>query len=103
LDDESTPAAQEIVVDASNAGWRRRWLNEQIVGVAIPPVLIRLEADDDRMRGRVIVLGRVLPRRLIAATDVAARRAQAQVNPPASRGQALRTTVWSSGLNVTHL
>src|SRR6266567_8109582 len=57
--------------------------------VAVEPVLIRLEAADERMPGGRGVRGRVLHRRGVAAADVPALRAPAQVHPPAASGIAL--------------
>src|SRR3954447_9243778 len=54
------------------------------------PVLAGLEALDDRVAGRLEVRGRVLHRGRVAAADVPALRAAAQVHPPALRGLALR-------------
>lgn len=64
-------------------------LGVRVLAVVVEPVLIRLEAADEW----VVLLGRVLAGvlrwRLIAAADVPALDASAQVEPPATCGQAL--------------
>src|SRR5436309_12275354 len=71
---------------------RRRELGP-VVGllglVAVEPVLTRLEALDERVSRSRSVRGRVLHGRGVAAADVPALRAPAQVHPPAARGLAL--------------
>src|SRR5712691_6174617 len=57
--------------------------------VAVEPVLTWLEAADERMPGGRGVRGRVLHGRGVAAADVPALRAPAQVHPPAASGIAL--------------
>src|SRR5262252_6454486 len=52
--------------------------------VAPEPGLPRLEAADDRVPGGLRVRGRVLLRRVVAAADVPALGAAAQVEPPAA-------------------
>src|SRR5580658_8264242 len=62
---------------------------ERVFGLVIPePVLAGLEAPDDRMPGLLGVRRRVLRRRAITASDVAALGAPAQVEPPAAGGVA---------------
>src|SRR2546421_11426626 len=56
-------------------------LEHSVVDVAVHPVLAALERLDDRMAGGAEVLGRVLVLRRVAAANVAADLAQAQVNP----------------------
>src|SRR5690348_10212412 len=71
-------------------GVRRRELRPVVVGVVRvrpEPVLARLEALDDRVAGLGGMLARMLARRGVAAPDVAARRAAAQVEPPALLGR----------------
>jgi hypothetical protein len=53
------------------------------------PVLAGLEGADDRMAGGVMVLRGVAARRVVAAADLAADHALAEVDPPAARLQAL--------------
>src|SRR5689334_612181 len=71
---------------------RRRELRA-VVGllglVAVEPVLTRLEALDERVSRSRSVRGRVLHGRGVAAADMPALRAPAQVHPPAARGLAL--------------
>src|SRR5579864_9765019 len=55
-----------------------------VVDVAPAPVLARLGRPDDRMRRLVRVLRRVLVGRVVAATDLAALHAHAQVHPAAA-------------------
>src|ERR1700680_2257087 len=67
-------------------GMRRRRrrileLKHEVVHVAVVPVLARLERPDDRMRDGPEVPRRVLSRGAIAAADVPAFLADAQVNP----------------------
>ena len=49
------------------------------------PVLTRLETGNDRMPGRGPVLGCMLARRTVAATDVTTLRAPTEMKPPAFR------------------
>src|SRR5436190_2707249 len=60
-----------------------------LVDVAPAPVLARLGRADDRMGGLVEVRGRVPVRRVVAAADVPAGLAHAQMHPPAAGPQAL--------------
>lgn len=69
-----------------------RTSHEILAYVAIEPVLTRLEARDDRMTRRAVVRRRVFTQRLIAAADVPAFRASAQMKPPAVFGEALDAT-----------
>ena len=49
------------------------------------PILTWFEAHNDRMSGRGRMLGRMLARRAIAASDVAALRTPPKVRPPTFR------------------
>src|SRR5205807_5634417 len=60
-----------------------------LVGVAPAPVLARLERVDQLVAARVVVGGRVPVRRVVAAADVAALQADAQVQPGVAGLQAL--------------
>src|SRR6185436_15806302 len=60
-----------------------------LVDVTPPPRLPRLERLDDRVLRAVVVLRRVLVLRRIAAADVAAAQAAAEVHPRVARLQAL--------------
>ena len=55
----------------------RSRLEEQIVDVAVTPIVTRLQASDDRMLRPMEMLRRMLVRRLIATPNVAARQAEA--------------------------
>ncbi len=61
----------------------------ELVHVAPAPVLARLGRADDRMPARGVMGGGVAPRRVVAAADVAAGLAHAQVDPARALGQAL--------------
>ena len=76
-------------------GWKQlRAPDHRLRLVIVEPVLIRLEAGNDRVPCCRRVLGRMLPRRTVAATDVPALRAPAKVKPPtARRRQAFDTPV----------
>src|SRR5436189_3212863 len=63
-----------------------------LVEVAPAPVLPRLGGANDRMTGLVRVRGRVPVRRRVAATDLAAAHAHAQMHPARADLQALLTT-----------
>src|SRR6059036_3873457 len=63
------------------------------VDVAPAPALPRLERGDDRMPGLLEMLGGVLVLRVVAASDVSARSAQAQMHPGVSRGEAFLAAV----------
>ena len=78
----------------------RPQLDEQIVGVAVAPVLPGLERADDRVKGRAVVLGGVLVSRLVAAADVAAGKAQPQVDPAVAAAQALFAALRARGVAV---
>ncbi len=52
-----------------------------LIDIAPGPALARFERGHDRVARRVEVLGGMLPRRAIAAADVAARQAKPQMNP----------------------
>ena len=67
--------------------------HHDLVGEAPGPVLAGLERADDRMAGRLRVRGRVLARRVVAAADVPALEADAQVAPDAAVAQALLAAV----------
>ena len=62
-----------------------RQVEHHFVDEAPAPAFGRIIALDDRMLGRVEMLGRVLARRLIAAADMAAGAADAQVEPGVAR------------------
>src|SRR5882672_6688795 len=64
-------------------------LELDLVDVAECPRLPGLERGDHRVAGMKRVLGRVAVGRIVAAADVPAAQAQAQVDPPAAGLQAL--------------
>src|SRR5580765_168180 len=64
-----------------------------LVDVAPAPVLAGLRRADDRMAALVGVRGRVLVRRGVAAADLRARHAHAQMHPAAADLQALLATL----------
>jgi hypothetical protein len=83
--------------------WRDRGLEEQLIDVAPAPILAGLVALHDRVLRPVKVLRRVLPLRLIAASNVAAFLAQAQVDPVHAERETLLATVRSLRDDVAHL
>src|SRR4051812_45878859 len=64
-----------------------------VVGVAIAPGLSGLERLDDGMAGGVIVRGRVAVRRVVAAPDMAAGQADAQVYPAIAPRDAFKAAI----------
>src|ERR1700730_7944729 len=87
-----------IVVMAWSGVRRRRrssfHLKEEVLGVAPPPVLARLVGADYGMAGVGLPMpGGVTARGVVAATDVPAAHAHAQVHPVAAGLQALLAPV----------
>src|SRR5258708_17238978 len=68
-------------------------LEHQLVRVAEKPVLTRLEGLDHRMLRGVVVLGGVLVLRTVAAADVAALHAEAEVDPDVTHLEAFLAAV----------
>jgi len=68
-----------------------RTVEEVARAIVVEPALAWLEAGDDRMAGRVMMLRRVLVWGRVAAADMTAFGAPAQMKPPASSRQALQT------------
>src|SRR5207253_959330 len=66
---------------------------EHVVDVAPAPVLARLERADDRMLGLVGVGGRVAVGGVVAAADVTAGEADAEVQPLAADAEAVLAAV----------
>src|SRR4051812_16418297 len=64
-----------------------------IVEVAPAPVLARLQRVDDRVLRRMLVRGRVAVRGAVAAADVPAGEADAEVQPLAAAAQAIFAAV----------
>jgi hypothetical protein len=60
-------------------------LDHPLLLVIVEPILTRLEAGDDRMPCRCRMLGCMLARRTVAATDVPTLRTPAEVKPPTFR------------------
>jgi len=85
------------------SGMRRRRgralkLEEQLVGVAPPPVLSGLEGPDQGVVVVPVPVGRgVTVGRVVAAPDVAAVHAKAQVDPLAARAQAVLAALGGRG------
>jgi hypothetical protein len=67
--------------------------NHRLVHIAPTPILARLKRLDDRVTGRVEMLSRVPVWRGIAAADMAAGEAQAQMYPPTADPQAIFAAV----------
>lgn len=65
------------------------------VGVVVIPVLIRLKTGDEPVAGIHVVLRRVLRRRCVATSDVAACRTATQMHPPS--GTLARETFHAAG------
>jgi hypothetical protein len=61
--------------------YRGASFHEEVIWIAIPPALTRLERLNHRMLDRVIVLGCMLVLRRIAAPYVSTREAESQVDP----------------------
>src|SRR3546814_671939 len=78
---------------------RGRWrgavdLEEQLVGIAPPPVLAWFVGADQRMAGVGVPVGRGVPvRGVVTAADVAAGHAQAEVQPPTADAHAVLAAV----------
>src|SRR4051812_39423905 len=71
----------------------------RLVRVAPAPGLAGLERANDRVAVGVSVPARVAVRRRVAAADVAARQAQAQVDPGRADAQALRAALRGAWTN----
>ena len=81
----------------------RRRLHEELILIAPTPVLARLEAPDDRMSSRVVMMSGVFVRRIVAAADVAAGETQSKVHPLAAGGETFFAPRRSTGLRVLNL
>lgn len=64
-------------------------VEKHLVHIAPTPTLRGIVTLDDGVVGRAIVMGGVLPRRLIAAAHMSARAADPQVHPGAAASEAL--------------
>ena len=71
--------------------------DECLVEIAPAPALRRIVTFNDRMPTRLIVCRCVLARRFVATTDVPARTAKAQMDPPVAGLQAFlaASRTWS--------
>ena len=78
-------------------------LHKCLVGVAPGPTLAGLGRGDDGVLRSVKVLGSVLILRIVAAADVAALLADAQVHPGITQGYALGAHVLSIVLEVAQV
>src|SRR3981081_727248 len=74
---------------AADAAHRDSLSDKGLVHIAPAPILARLEGLDDRVLGRVEMLSGVAMGRGIAAADMAAGQAQAQMHPGAADPQAI--------------
>src|SRR5207249_2463000 len=72
-------------------------LDRLVVHVAPAPALVRLERGDQRVVGLVKVLSGVPVGRAVAAADVAAGQAEAQVDPPGAGLQTLLAALRGAG------
>src|ERR1700686_5632112 len=72
-------AAQELRVRRS--GCRTLELESEVVDIAVVPILSRLKRPDDGVAHALVVGGRVLSRRVVAAPDMSALLAPAPVPP----------------------
>jgi hypothetical protein len=86
----------EIFLLASTA-LLRKWLDHYFVDVTPAPIFARLERSHDGVFCLFEVFGGVLVFRGIAAADVAANFAEAQMNPRVSRLQALLAPIGVRG------
>lgn len=78
-------------------------LHKKIIGVAIHPVLTRLEGFDDRVARSMEMFRGVLVFGLIAASDMAADHAETKMHPGIPHFQAFLAAVWGAGFNVFYL
>src|SRR5438445_140673 len=81
---------------------RRPELEHQLIWIAPEPIFARLIRADDRMLGGAEMFGCVLSRRVVAAADVPAAGAHAQMDPAAARLEALHAAI-AAGPHVTNL
>src|ERR1700693_5406241 len=65
------------------------WSDFRLVDIAPAPILSRFEGLDDRVPAVVEMLPRMPMRRGVAAADVTAGQAQAQMHPPRPNSQAI--------------
>lgn len=82
---------------------RRSVVEVGLVHVTPPPALARLEGLHDRMGALAEVRAGMAARRRVAAADVAAAEAQAEVNPAAACSEALLAALWRAGRDIADL
>jgi hypothetical protein len=100
IKNRSTPASAAVIpnwlglslpvqamVDLRMRMWRKQLhtLNHPPLLVIVAPILTRLEAGNDRMPCCRRMLGRMLTRRTVAATDVPTLRTPTEMKPSAFR------------------
>jgi len=73
-------------------GWPIGQIENRLVDVAPTPMLGWVVAFDNGVAGGVKMLGRVLVRRIVAAADVPALAADAQMDPPVSGRETVLTS-----------
>ncbi|MCU1304189.1 MAG: hypothetical protein JWQ87_4473 [Candidatus Sulfotelmatobacter sp.] len=86
--------------EVDNLLLRRNFADDHFVDVAPDPLFSRLDGAHYRMRAGVKVFGGVLVLRRVAATDVAADHAQAEVDPAVAHFYALFADAGSGGLDL---
>jgi hypothetical protein len=91
-----------MVIGLSSVDGTLLGVDEDVVGVAIDPVLAGLEGLDYGVQGTVEVLGGVPVRRAVAAADVAASEAEAEVDPAGSHREAFLAALGSAGLDIAY-
>lgn len=73
------------------------WLEKHLINVAPTPILTPLERLDDRVLGRMEVLGRVFILRTVATPNMAADHAEPEMHPVIADLQAFFTTSCTRG------
>src|ERR1700693_3930500 len=68
-------------------------LEHELIDITPAPVLTRLEGLDNRVVGRVEMLGGVLVLRIVTATDMSTGETEAQVHPGISNFQTVLTSI----------
>ena len=82
--DTSGRARRRLIFRMPTRSGQARTVEEIARAIVVEPPLTRLETRDDRMAGRVMMFRRVLVRRRVAAADMTAFGAPAQMKPPAA-------------------
>src|SRR4051794_3500544 len=91
--ERSANSAKPAMVSASSSTAKSDFSHYLVVDEAIDPVLAGLEGPHDRVTVGARVLASVAILRVVAAADVTASHAQAEVHPMVAGGQALLATV----------